>query len=204
MRVVAATALVFLLVHLFLTFGLRTVTHRRRTGSSGFSGISGARGSVEWWGGVLFAGALVLALIGIPLTALGAIGVAGFLDTELARAAGAGLFWGGLVTTLIGQSAMGDSWRIGVDENDRTELVVRGPFEAVRNPIFAGMIPTAVGMVLMVPNPVVLVAALALIAALEIQTRLVEEPYLLRVHGPAYGDYAARVGRFFPLIGRLR
>lgn len=150
MRVVAATALVFLLVHLFLTFGLRTVTHRRRTGSSGFSGISGARGS------------------------------------------------------LIGQSAMGDSWRIGVDENDRTELVVRGPFEAVRNQIFAGMIPTAVGMVLMVPNPVVLVAALALIASLEIQTRLVEEPYLLRVHGPAYGDYAARVGRFFPLIGRLR
>lgn len=204
MRPVATTALVFLLAHLFLTFGLRTVAHRRRTSSSGFSGISGAPGSVEWWGGVLFAGALVLAVIGVALSAAGVLGVVDALDTEFAFAAGAGLFWGGLVTTLIGQSAMGDAWRIGVDENDRTELVVRGPFEAVRNPIFAGMIPTAVGLVLMVPNSVVLVAAVALIAALEIQTRLVEEPYLLRVHGRAYGDYAARVGRFFPLVGRLR
>lgn len=200
----ATTALVFLVVHLFLTFGLRTVAHRRRTGSSGFSGLSGERGSVEWWGGVLFGAALVLAVVGVASSALGAVGVFDALDTELAFAAGAGLFWGGLVTTLIGQSAMGDAWRIGVDENDRTELVVRGPFEAVRNPIFAGMIPTAVGLVLMVPNPVVLVAAVALIAALEIQTRVVEEPYLLRVHGKAYADYAARVGRFFPLVGRLR
>lgn len=204
MRPVATTALVFLLVHLFLTFGLRTVAHRRRTGSSGFSGLSGAPGSAEWWGGVLFAGALVLAVIGVALSAAGTLGVVDALDTELAFAAGAGLFWGGLVTTLIGQNAMGDAWRIGVDENDRTELVVRGPFEAVRNPIFAGMIPTAVGLVLMVPNPVVLVAAVALIAAMEMQTRLVEEPYLLRVHGRAYGEYAARVGRFFPLLGRLR
>lgn len=200
----ATTALVFLAAHLFLTFGLRTITHRRRTGSSGFSGISGAPGSVEWWGGVLFAGALVLAVAGVALSAAGVLGVVDAVDTEFARAAGAGLFWGGLVTTLIGQSAMGDSWRIGVDEDDRTELVVRGAFEAVRNPIFAGMIPTSVGLVLMVPNPVVLVAAIALMAALEIQTRLVEEPYLLRVHGRAYGDYAARVGRFFPLVGRLR
>lgn len=152
------------------------MAHRRRTGWSGFSGISGAAGSVEWWGGVLFAGALALAVLGVALSAAGVLGVVDALATELAFAAGAGLFWGGLVTTLIGQAAMGDSWRIGVDERDRTELVVRGPFEAVRNPIFAGMIPSVIGLVLMVPNVVVIVAAVALIAALEIQTRLVGSP----------------------------
>ncbi|HLS74191.1 MAG TPA: hypothetical protein VK046_10500 [Actinomycetaceae bacterium] len=37
---------------------------------------------------------------------------------------------------------------------------------------------------------------------MEIQVRLVEEPYLLRTHGPAYARYTARVGRFLPGLGR--
>ena len=32
---------------------------------------------------------------------------------------------------------------------------------------------------------------------------LVEEPYLLAMHGAAYAAYAARAGRFVPGIGRL-
>jgi protein-S-isoprenylcysteine O-methyltransferase Ste14 len=43
----------------------------------------------------------------------------------------------------------------------------------------------------------------ALVLALEIQVRLVEEPHLLRAHGSAYGEYASRVGRFVPGLGRL-
>jgi protein-S-isoprenylcysteine O-methyltransferase Ste14 len=30
----------------------------------------------------------------------------------------------------------------------------------------------------------------------------VEEPYLRTTHGPAYADYASRVGRFIPGIGK--
>lgn len=40
--------------------------------------------------------------------------------------------------------------------------------------------------------------------ALALQTRLIEEPHLTRVHGKQYTVYAARVGRFLPGIGRLR
>jgi protein-S-isoprenylcysteine O-methyltransferase Ste14 len=40
--------------------------------------------------------------------------------------------------------------------------------------------------------------------SIQIQVRLVEEPYLLRVHGDAYRRYAARTGRFVPGLGRLR
>ena len=40
---------------LLLAFGLRSAVHYRRTGSTGFVGFSGAIGSAEWWGGVLFA-----------------------------------------------------------------------------------------------------------------------------------------------------
>jgi len=39
------------------------------------------------------------------------------------------------------------------------------------------------------------------LAAIEVSVRTVEEPYLLGVHGDAYRDYSARVGRFVPGIG---
>ena len=99
---------------------------------------------------------------------------------------------------------MGRSWRIGVDPGERTELVTAGPFALVRNPIFAAMLPTALGLTLLVPSWVALAGLAGLIAALELQVRVVEEPYLLQVHGDAYATYAARVGRFVPGVGQLR
>ena len=107
----------------------------------------------------------------------------------------------GLAATLYAQLTMGESWRVGVDESERTALVTDGPFALVRNPIFAAMIPTSLGLALMVPNVVALAGFAALVLALEIQVRLVEEPYLRRVHGQAYARYAARTGRFAPRVG---
>ncbi len=49
-----------------------------------------------------------------------------------------------------------------------------------------------------------IVGAVLLMVAVELQTRLIEEPYLSRVHGAQYTVYAAQVGRFLPRIGRLR
>ena len=66
-----------------------------------------------------------------------------------------------------------------------------------------GMIPAGLGIALLVPSVVAILAVVLLVAALEIQTRLVEEPYLLATHGDEYAGYASRVGRFFPLVGRL-
>lgn len=43
----------------------------------------------------------------------------------------------------------------------------------------------------------------ALVGALEVQVRLVEEPYLRRMHGTAHEGYTRRVGRFVPGLGRL-
>jgi protein-S-isoprenylcysteine O-methyltransferase Ste14 len=66
------------------------------------------------------------------------------------------------------------------------------------------MLPTVAGILLLTPNVVALVGFAGLFVALEIQTRLVEEPYLLRTHGESYATYARRVGRFVPGLGRLR
>ena len=74
----------------------------------------------------------------------------------------------------------------------------------MRNPIFSGAALTAAGLALVVPNVLSLAMLVLFVAGLEIQVRLVEEPYLLRVHGEAYRRYAARTGRFLPGVGRLR
>ncbi|GAB3010244.1 hypothetical protein GCM10023080_090760 [Streptomyces pseudoechinosporeus] len=66
------------------------------------------------------------------------------------------------------------------------------------------MVVTAAGLVLMVPNIVALISLAALVVAIELQVRAVEEPYLRATHGSAYLEYGATAGRFVPGLGRLR
>ena len=199
----AGWALAFLGVFDVLAVGLRAFVQYRRTASSGITGVSGAPGSAEWTGGVLFVLAWVLLVGAAVLAAMDALDPIEALDTSAVQAIGVGLFAVGLLGLLYAQYAMGDSWRIGVEESDRTELVTDGVFGLVRNPIYTGMIPAFAGIALLVPNPPALVAFAVVVVGLEIQTRLVEEPHLLRVHGDAYAEYAARVGRFVPGLGRI-
>ena len=124
------------------------------------------------------------------------------LDTTPAHAVGLVLAVAGIGGTFYAQMAMGSSWRIGVDPEERTQLVTTGPFALVRNPIYAAMLPTALGLALLVPSWVALVGLAGLAVGLELQVRVVEEPYLRQVHGDAFATYAARVGRFVPGIGR--
>jgi protein-S-isoprenylcysteine O-methyltransferase Ste14 len=197
-------ALALYVLYLGLAFGLRSWLQIRRTGSSGFKGISGRPGSAEWLGGVLFVVAVVLGFAAPVLDLAGVLDPIDALDGTAGHVAGAVLSVAGLALTLYAQVAMGTSWRIGVDADERTDLVTDGPFALVRNPIFAAMLPTSVGLVLIVPNAAAIAGFVGLAIALELQTRAVEEPYLRRAHGTAYTEYASRVGRFVPGVGRLR
>jgi protein-S-isoprenylcysteine O-methyltransferase Ste14 len=108
----------------------------------------------------------------------------------------------GIVATVAAQLSMGDSWRVGVDESERTALVTVGAFRLVRNPIFTAMICTAGGLALMVGNLIAVLGAVALIVAVQLQVRAVEEPYLRRLHAGSYTSYTAAGGRFLPGVGR--
>jgi protein-S-isoprenylcysteine O-methyltransferase Ste14 len=199
----AVLALVGCAVFLLLAFGLRTIVHLRRTGATGFVGITGRVGSAEWCGGTLFAVALAAGVAAPALQLAGVIAPHAGFAVSAVHAAGAALYLLGVGGTLWAQFAMGDSWRIGVDAGARTALVASGPFRWVRNPIFTAMTAATLGLALIVPNIVSLVAVVALVLALEIQVRLVEEPHLMRQHGEDYRRYAASAGRFLPGIGRL-
>jgi protein-S-isoprenylcysteine O-methyltransferase Ste14 len=199
----AQTALIAYVVYLALAFGLRTVLQLRRTGSSGFKGVSGRPGSAEWFAGTLFVVAIVVGFAAPVLALANVVEPVDAFDTTGVHVAGIVLFLVGLAATLAAQVAMGVSWRIGVDESESTELVTGGPFSLVRNPVFSVMLPTSLGLVLMVPSWVAIVGLVALVVALELQVRVVEEPYLERTHGTTYTEYASRVGRFLPGVGRL-
>lgn len=199
----ATLALVLYALYLLLAFGLRTLIQLRRTGSSGFHGLGGRPLSAEWIAGVGFTVALLLGAAAPVLALLDWVEPIGALDTTALHIAGLVFAVGGIGATFYAQVAMGTSWRIGVDPGERTALVTTGPFSLVRNPIFAAMLPTALGLTLLVPSWVALAGLAGLLVALELQVRVVEEPYLLQVHGGAYADYAARVGRFVPGVGRL-
>ena len=196
-------ALAFYTLYLALAFGFRIWLQLRRTGESGFKGISGRPGSLEWFAGVLFIAAIAIGVAAPILDVMDTIEPLDALDSAGVRATGVALFLAGLIATLYAQIAMGESWRVGVDEQERTALVTSGPFAVVRNPIYAAFLPATVGLALLVPNAVAFVGLATLFVALEIQVRLVEEPYLLRVHGDSYRQYAARVGRFVPGLGRF-
>jgi protein-S-isoprenylcysteine O-methyltransferase Ste14 len=186
-----------------LGIGLRAAIQWRRTGTTGLRGLSGEPGSLEWLGGVLFVLGLVFGIAGPVAQQEGTADPIAALDGRAGHVAGAVLAVGGLAATLYAQLAMGREWRIGVDPTERTGLVTGGPFALVRNPIYTAMLTSAVGIALLVPNPVTLAGLATLVAAFEMQTRFVEEPHLRRLHGDAYLAYASRVGRFVPGLGRL-
>jgi protein-S-isoprenylcysteine O-methyltransferase Ste14 len=193
-------ALALLVVFYAIAFGLRTWQHLRATGSTGFRGLSGRPGSLEWLGGVLFA-------VGVLLSLVAALAEAAGWTSGLWQPAGASvvlgvaLTLGGIAATYLAQVSMGDAWRIGVREEERTRFVTDGPFAVVRNPIFSCMLLTAAGLVVLIPNALSVASFVCLLVAVELQVRFVEEPYLLRTHGQRYRDYASRVGRFVPGLG---
>lgn len=190
-------------IFLLLAFGLRTLIQFRRTGDSGFRGVSGRPGSAEWCAGRLFVVALVIGVLAPVLALTGTVEPIAALDERGVHIAGIVVFLIGLGLTLASQFQMGESWRVGVEESERTNLVESGLFGLVRNPIFSAMLLVTIGLVAMVPSIVAFAGLAALLVALELQVRIVEEPYLLRTQGESYADYGRRVGRFVPGVGFL-
>jgi protein-S-isoprenylcysteine O-methyltransferase Ste14 len=194
-------ALVLFAVFALLGFGWRSWEQRRRTGSTGFRGITGRAGSIEWSAGVGFIVSEAVAVFAPILQLLGVVSPLGFLHAPWIQITGAVIAVIGIATTVYAQLDMGDSWRIGVDPSETTTLVRTGVFGWVRNPIFTAMMTFGLGIALLTPNPVALVGFVLLIVTIELQVRVVEEPYLLTKHDDIYRDYLAGVGRFFPGVG---
>lgn len=106
-----------------------------------------------------------------------------------------------LILTMICWRKMGREWRMGIDPNERNNLLVTGPYAYVRHPIYALQALLAIFSAIAVPVPAMIVIALLEIVMLSWEA-IREEQHLSRVHGQTYLDYMQTAGRFVPRLGR--
>lgn len=106
-----------------------------------------------------------------------------------------------LVASWICWKQMGRSWRMGINPEEKTQLVVSGPYAYVRHPIYAISTVMAGASVLAVPSALMLGAVLVHMTLLQWESRR-EERYLLSIHGEAYRLYCQTAGRFVPRLWR--
>lgn len=111
--------------------------------------------------------------------------------------------WCGAAIALMGDAAfvlsvltMGDSWRAGVPERDKTELITDGIYSISRNPAFLGFDLVYVGILLMFFNPALLVISAFAMLMFHLQIVNVEEDFLLAAFGDEYLAYRKRVNRY--------
>lgn len=117
------------------------------------------------------------------------------------RGIGAGVAGVGDVVFILSVWTMKDSWRAGVSETDKTELVTNGIYKISRNPAFLGFDLVYVGILMMFFNWILLAVSLFAIIMFHLQIVNVEEDFLLISFGQEYVEYRKTVHRY---LGRKR
>jgi protein-S-isoprenylcysteine O-methyltransferase Ste14 len=122
---------------------------------------------------------------------------ASFFDNLFFIIPGMVLIFAGYAGTLWCYSALGDSWRIGVNKKEKTILIDRGPYRSVRHPIYLFQILMLIGSAALLPTLLSVIIILIHSICILIKA-LDEESYLLEIHFNEYSNYISRTGRFFP------
>ncbi len=117
-----------------------------------------------------------------------------YLENQSLKIVGLILIHLALIWICIAQYQMSTSWRIGIDEENDTELVTQGVFSISRNPIFLGMIISVFGLFLVIPNALTFFLTLSTYFIIQIQIRL-EEEFLEKKHREAYSNYKLKTNR---------
>ena len=189
---------VYLIAYFFAAFFWRSYVVWKRTGVNPlvFSGTDSAHDLIGRVFKLLFAAVVAaVAVYSASENVYEYLTPIAWLERWWLRVAGVVLLLLSLVWTVAAQTQMGESWRIGIDERRRTQLVRKGVFGLSRNPIFLGMMLTLLGLFLTTPNAVTLVALCLGVVLIQIQVRL-EEEFLSGAHGEEYADYRRAVRRW--------
>ncbi len=189
---------VYFLVFIAAAFGYRIYITWKRTGLKPY--FLGKPDSVHGIMGVLLiigvlsclAVALIYSFSPLLYQSFGPIAAMQRTDLNLL---GMFLLLVSLAWIVTAQAQMGASWRIGVDENQKTDLVTTGVFRFSRNPIYLGMAVTLIGLFLVLPTSMTLSLLIGGIATIHLQI-LLEEQYLQKKHGQAFVTYTKKVRRW--------
>ena len=90
-----------------------------------------------------------------------------------------------------------DSWRFGVHENQKTELIQNGAYAYIRNPYFLSYFVMFFSLFLVRPSLIIAVLAISVVAVFHLMV-LKEEFHLSTIHGIEYNKYKETTGRYIP------
>ena len=96
---------------------------------------------------------------------------------------------------LLSVLCMKDSWRAGIPDKDRTELVTTGIYRYSRNPAFLGFDLMYAGVLLLYGNLLTLGFSVFAMVMLHLQI-LQDERYLVHAFGAPYQAYCRQVFRY--------
>ena len=108
------------------------------------------------------------------------------------------LMFASLCIAAISLRDLGDSWRVGVIEEQKTKLIDRGIYRFSRNPYFLSYLLMITSYALLLQNAVHLGLSLVGCGLIHAMVKR-EEKYLLGKHNEAYIEYQGRVPRYFLL-----
>ena len=173
---------------------------RRRIGRQPNVRPRGTKERLLWLGWML----VVLTWIALPfVVSPESSNVLVHLNSDLLTSSGlllgAALVVAGYAGTHWCYASMGDTWRMGINQDEKTRLVTVGPYNRIRHPIYIFQTVILLGVAVLLP---------ALLAFLIIPVHLVcvwikardEESHLVTVHGQTSLDYCARTGRLLPKL----
>ncbi|MBD3636580.1 MAG: isoprenylcysteine carboxylmethyltransferase family protein [Crocinitomicaceae bacterium] len=189
----------FMIVYFFQVFVIRSYVQWKKTGQNPF--VFSRSGNAHDYIGFVFKIMTAVSVTVIVLFSffkdiyLEFLGPLTYLDFDELKWTGVGLLVFSLIWTIVAQYQMSNSWRIGIDYEERTTLVSEGIFKLSRNPVFLGVLLIYLGTFLIAPNAITLTLFVLCYFILQIQTRL-EEEYLEKIHGQDYIEYKKKVRRW--------
>ncbi len=188
----------YLIIYFILVFVVRSVLFWKKTGINPltFNKTDDAHG----FNGKVFTAISVIELIVVGLYAFKNdwyeyLLPFWYLENPVLQKIGWGFLILSLIVVWIAQTQMANSWRIGIDENNRTNLVTNGLFSISRNPIFLGIMMANIGLFLVIPNAFTLLIISLSTISINTQIRL-EEEFLKREFGNDYVNYTIKVRRW--------
>lgn len=189
---------IFTLVFLLQVFLIRSYVQWKKTGVNPF--VFGGSDSALDYVGFIYKMMIVATWVAIILFSFQPnyyqyLMPVSYLEFDMLKVAGTVFTIISFIWIIISQYHMSNSWRIGINYDEETNLITRGVFRYSRNPMFLGVLICYLGNFFIAPNALTLIILSITFVVLQIQVRL-EEEHLKLVHGKEYNNYKAEVRRW--------
>jgi protein-S-isoprenylcysteine O-methyltransferase Ste14 len=113
--------------------------------------------------------------------------------------AGVALTYAGVALAIWARAILGGNWSATVTVKQDHSLVRRGPYSAVRHPIYSGLLLAGLGTALAIGEVHSLLAVVIGVAGFYAKSKL-EERFMIEEFGKAYEEYRQRTWALVPFV----